>query len=347
MKKYKIMVGIFGIESFTTYLINILRSKHFSITALWDKDLATASNLAQKLSIPFYSDDYDEVIIRKDIDLIIVFTAPHFLIPISTRAVSIGKHVICNFCASPDRLEMSGIMEAGEYYPQLLSMPFNPYRFDDSITLLRDHLDDVGDPLYIRVTLSCHTFVSNSRYDWKCETSMGGGVLNIHASHIIDIVGYIIAGKPVKVFGSLLRQKVVHSDTMATFEMVMDTDLHVFVTISAFLESKVSNLEFIVSGSRGYLSLRGNNLFRWIYGESEETCLSRRCVRTDSEEFNLCLSNMTNSLYDMFIYNEEQRKITYQANENIPNFIDMGNTSAVINAIRMSDNTRRFLNVEY
>jgi hypothetical protein len=51
--------------------------------------------------------------------------------------------------------------------------------------------------------ISCGSLLGNSCYSWRCESAMGGGVLALLASHIIDLTSYLGLGTANRVHATL------------------------------------------------------------------------------------------------------------------------------------------------
>ena len=57
---------------FLEIMIILLQSQGFRIEAIWGKTTAEAENVAQILDIPFSTRRIDDVLLRKDVDLILI-----------------------------------------------------------------------------------------------------------------------------------------------------------------------------------------------------------------------------------------------------------------------------------
>ena len=59
----------------------------FSIEAIWGKTTEEAENVAQTLDIPFSTSRIDDVLLRKDVDLILVLCPPSHHSQIAVKAL--------------------------------------------------------------------------------------------------------------------------------------------------------------------------------------------------------------------------------------------------------------------
>lgn len=115
-------IGIFGTGSVVRIIVPFLRSKGFVVEALWGRTLPAAQQAAKELGIPFCTTKVDEVLLRKDVDLIFVLCSPHLHAQISVKALGIGKHVLCDRPAGICQNDALKMVKASQYYPSLISI---------------------------------------------------------------------------------------------------------------------------------------------------------------------------------------------------------------------------------
>ena len=65
------------------------------MTALWGRTSAEAEAAAATLGVSFHTCHIDDVLLRKDVDLIIILCPPSLHSTIAVKALGIGKHVLC------------------------------------------------------------------------------------------------------------------------------------------------------------------------------------------------------------------------------------------------------------
>lgn len=76
-------IGVFGNTITIRCLVPILRSCGFNVVALWGRTLAEAEDLSKQLGIPFHTNKADEVLLHKDVDLVVISCPPHLQWPIA------------------------------------------------------------------------------------------------------------------------------------------------------------------------------------------------------------------------------------------------------------------------
>ena len=121
-------IGVFGTAAEVRVLVPILRDKGFKIEAIWGRTISEAEEAAKELNISFYTNKIDDVLLKKDVDLVFIFCPPHLHSQISVKALGIGKHVVCERMGlgQVDALKM---VRGSQYYPSLISLVNYSLRF--------------------------------------------------------------------------------------------------------------------------------------------------------------------------------------------------------------------------
>jgi predicted dehydrogenase len=81
------------------------------------------------------------------------------------------------------------------------------------------------------------TTTSKDEFDWRCDETMGGGVLNTIGSNIIDLITYLTGQKAVRVHGMLKTYtkqtdkikgiREITSDDFCSIQLELDLDQQV------------------------------------------------------------------------------------------------------------------------
>ncbi len=238
-------VGIFGTGNIVKIIVPFLKQKGFKVEALWGRTLLKAEQTAQELDIPFYTNKIDNVLLRKDVDLIFIMCSPNLQAQIAVKALGIGKHVVCDKPAGLDQSEAIKMVHAAQYYPSLISIINHSLRFLPAFTHMKKAISEgvVGPEsditaCDIRLQMGC---LYLSQYNWLCDRTMGGGVLTLVGSHVIDLISYLINQRAVRVHG-IVKTFQETSDTIngirhitspdfCSFQMEMTGTSHCFLQI--------------------------------------------------------------------------------------------------------------------
>ena len=80
-------IGVFGTGPITAIVVPHLRSAGFRIEAVWGKTQEEADGCASRLDIPFATNKIDDVLLCKNVDLILVLSPPSLHSQITVKAL--------------------------------------------------------------------------------------------------------------------------------------------------------------------------------------------------------------------------------------------------------------------
>ena len=144
-------IGLFGTSSIVRVIVPFLREKGFKIEAVWGRTLAEAAAIASDLHIPFHTSRIDDVLLRKEVDLIFIMCSPSLHAQIAVKALGIGKHVVCDKPGGLSQSEALKMVRAAQYYPSLISIVNHSLRFLPAFVQMKTALDDgyLGGPVTV------------------------------------------------------------------------------------------------------------------------------------------------------------------------------------------------------
>jgi len=285
-------IGVFGTGQSTLTIVPYLKKEGFSVEAIWGKTTEEAESLAQMLDIPFSTCRIDDVLLRKDVDLILILCPPSHHSQIAVKALGIGKHVAVPPPAGISQSETLRMVQAAQYYPSLISIAVYGLRFLPAFVKAKEMLSQLDDNNRIGQITLCDVRInspnligSNETYSWACDDHMGGGILNQFGSHVIDILQYLTNYRATRVHGTLrtftkttekingIRQ--ISSDDLAVFQMECikkissddkersseKQEMFVTATLNGCSHHTKFNQEILICGTRGHLILRNQDLY--------------------------------------------------------------------------------------
>lgn len=143
-KAFKMLpgIGVFGTGSVVRLFIPFLREKGFKIEAIWGRTVAEASEVATDLEIPFHTSRIDDVLLRRDVDLIFIMCSPSLHAQIAVKALGIGKHVVCDKPAGLSQSEALKMVKAAQYYPSLISIVNHSLRFLPAFIRMKREIEE-------------------------------------------------------------------------------------------------------------------------------------------------------------------------------------------------------------
>lgn len=359
-------IGVFGTGPVVKVLVPILRENGFKIEAIWSRTLQDAQEAAKELNIPFFTNKIDDVLLRKDVDLIFVLCSPNLHAQISVKALGIGKHIVCDKPAGLSQEDALKMVRAGQYYPTLISIINHSFRFLPAFTHMRKAIFDkyLGSHITlidIRIQ-SGKLYSENNSYDWRCDDIMGGGTLNLIGSHVIDLVTYLTGQRATKVHGvvrtftkvtdSINGIRQISAPDFCTFQMELNGGTLVTATLNSHTVGSVYQQEIIISGENGHLVVHGGDLF----GRKEK--LKEEVLYLDVEDMQCPISNtilprpyakglckMVGALREAFLPVKEKAGWIKEPVCLAAGFEDGLYVQAVLSAIRESSQTRQWVQV--
>jgi len=275
-------IGIFGTSSAAYLLIPVLKEKGFHVDAIWGWTNEEAQMAAGSLSIPFYTSKIDDLLLRKDVDLVIILCPPSLHSQIAVKALGIGKHVVCDKPGGLCQNESLRMVQAAQYYPSLLAVLAHGLRFLPNFMVMRRAIQDgyIGDVTLCDVRINCASLIDTA-YSWSCDSTMGGGVLSLLGSHIIDLLSYLTGQRANRCHASLrtftrttdnikgIRQ--ITADDLAVIQLQMTGGAFATITINSQLAG--FSQEVVVCGSNGHLAASGGDLKCRKKGSSKDEVL--------------------------------------------------------------------------
>nr|XP_047134999.1 glucose-fructose oxidoreductase domain-containing protein 2 isoform X2 [Hydra vulgaris]XP_047135058.1 glucose-fructose oxidoreductase domain-containing protein 2 isoform X2 [Hydra vulgaris] len=272
-------VGIFGTDSHAQIIISLFKAAGFPVTAVWGQTLEKAKSLANELKISFYTTKIDELLLHNEVDIVCVSGTPHQYAQVCVKALSIGKHVFSSIPAGLTLKDANQMLEAAQYYPKLLSVLNHPLRFLAAFIEAKKLLSSgyCGDLIVCECSIHTTSLVKQN-YDWQCDGSMGGGMLQTYGSHIIDILAFLTDKRAIEVQGTLetfTKQRDdmpmfrhISSDDFCSFQLKYPNDVQACVTLNSHLPSGFLQ-ELMLIGKKGFLKIVNCNLYGQTKGSSE------------------------------------------------------------------------------
>ncbi|XP_023166226.2 glucose-fructose oxidoreductase domain-containing protein 1 [Drosophila hydei] len=359
-------VGVFGTGEIANVLVPLLREKGFEVKAIWGRTLREAKETANAQNVTFYTNVIDEVLLRKDVDLVFIVCQPFLHAEISVKALGIGKHVVCDKPAGLHQTDSMKMVRAAQYYPTLISLVNHPLRFLPAFTQMRRCLQDgligsLGEVVLMDVRVQMGTLFPE-KYNWMCDAQMGGGALNLVGS-VVDLVHFLLQQQAIRVHGVLraytkttpsingIRQ--ITAPDFCNFQMELSSGTLVTVALhSHTVPTKSFSQEVLVYGSKGHLVVRGGDLF--ILKESQQ---KEEAVYVDVQDLHVSTNNsllprpyikglckMVGALKEAF--NSKESSWIKAPVSTAATFEDGLYVQAVVEAIRKSNETRQWQRVQ-
>lgn len=289
-------VGIVGTPDQISVLVPILQSFRFQVKALWCNDYNTRCKLAKKFGVPYVAANFKDVLLHSEVDLVYVATAPGKQAEVAVKALTSGKHCICQTPPTICQSEAQKMVRLSLYYGKLRSLLESHVRFLPAVQKLKQLLSEgyCGQLLLMEVHVVMGSLIHEEAYSWKCEASMGGGVLNMLGADVIDLISFLSEQHACEGHASLSTfrpttrtihgYRVITSDDFCCFQLKYSQGLLATVTLNSHAPGHF-NFHFSVTGTRGRLVVQGLDLLGCQDGGKEEVLLKQ--AEVDIEKFGM------------------------------------------------------------
>ncbi len=293
-------IGIVGSPDQISLLVPVLQAIGYPVTALWCKDIDTRRKLSMKFRTPFLPGDFKELLLHPEVDLVYVAIEPGRQAEVAVKAITSGKHCICQKPPSINQAEAQKMVRLSRYYSKLLSMLETHLRFMPAVRKLKKLLSEgyCGQLLVMEAHILMGSLIQDEAYSWKCAADMGGGALNLLGADIIDLISYLSDQHARKGYASLSTfcptthnihgYRTITSDDFCCFQLKYSGGLAASVTLNSHVPGQY-DFQFSVTGTQGRLVIRGLDLVGTHRGSKEETLL-KQC-QPDLQRYGIKASN--------------------------------------------------------
>ena len=178
----------------------VRRSPGDELVVVADLDQDRARSLARETGC-LATTDWQEVVTRDDVDVVVVSTTNNWLASIAIAALQHGKHVLCEKPPGRNPEEARQMMEAARASGKKLKVGFN-HRHHPAVWKAKELFDQdhIGEPFFIRC---CYGHGGRSGYEkeWRVDPEVsGGGELLDQGIHAIDLFRWFL-GDFTEAFG--------------------------------------------------------------------------------------------------------------------------------------------------
>jgi predicted dehydrogenase len=159
------------------------------LSAVSDLDAARATAVAAGATVEH---DWQALIRRADVDIVIVSTPPSLHAEMTVAALRAGKHVLCEKPLARSAGECRAMISAARENDRFLATGFN-YRFYPSVLKARELLDSglIGQVDHVRSYTGYSATAHNHAWLHDAEV-MGGGSLRDNGIHLLDLTCFFL-----------------------------------------------------------------------------------------------------------------------------------------------------------
>jgi len=226
-----------------------------NIETVCDTNIVEAERLSKKVDANF-TDDYNDIIKNKSIDIVIICTPNYLIKTIAIQALNSGKHVLSEKPLGKNVEESKEITDCANKNNKVLYTGFN-HRFHPAILKAKELIDHnrIGDILHIHGHYG-HGGRKGMEKEWRMDPALsGGGELLDQGVHLIDLA-LLFKGTPNSVFGSV-GQLVWESEVEDSASFILQYDNNINCLFSVGWIYWKNKFEFSIYGSDAFISITG------------------------------------------------------------------------------------------
>jgi predicted dehydrogenase len=164
------------------------------LVAVCSGQYANAARTAHEYGIKYACENYEELIAKEEVSLVVISTPPSLHHQITLAALDAGKHVICEKPMAMNAAEAREMTESAASHSGQLAIIDHELRFNPTWRRMKELVDSgyLGEIYHVNVLISSGFRHSAQRqWNWWSEKSAGGGLLGALGSHTIDALHWI------------------------------------------------------------------------------------------------------------------------------------------------------------
>ena len=197
----------------------------FEVVVLCGSGTGHAADVAARNGIPESATDWEQVVRREDIDVIVVATPVALHYPMVMAAVAAGKHVLCEKSVALTAQEAQAMAEAAEAVGVASAVSFEFRRFPERMAVAQLVADGfLGQPHLTIVTQAASMWHPSAPppAPWKLSLAAGGGYLNAVLCHELDYLCWLHG--PPESLSAVARTEFPRRHLADGRELVADAD---------------------------------------------------------------------------------------------------------------------------
>lgn len=267
-------IGIVG-ASFAraAYLPALRHIEGADVVALASSRIESAKSAAEEFGIPAAYDDWQAMLDKHQLDLVLIATPTDLHAPITLAALERGAHVLCEKPTAMDAGEAKTMLDKANALGRVgmidHELRFNPNRQRVAEMIAAGELGEIRHVNIANIGASWANPASRPKGDWWSLAEHGGGRLGANGSHQVDMLRWwlgpvrSVVGQALTVLPDRLDKKTgeawtATADDLAYFTMEMASGALAQVFMSGVAANNIGNLTQVF-GSKGSITLDNDN----------------------------------------------------------------------------------------
>lgn len=267
-------IGIVG-ASFAraAYLPALRHVQGAEVVALASSRIESARSAAEAFGVPEAYDDWQQMLDRHDLDLVLIATPTDLHAPITLAALDKRAHVLCEKPTAMDAGEAQLMLDKAQSLGRLHmidhELRFNPNRARVAAMIANGDLGEIRHVNIANIGASWANPASRPKGDWWSLAEHGGGRLGANGSHQVDmlrwwlgpvasVVGQALTVLPDRLDKETSEPWTATADDLAYFTLALKSGALAQVFMSGVAANNIGNLTQVF-GSKGTIVLDNDN----------------------------------------------------------------------------------------
>jgi predicted dehydrogenase len=191
------------------------RGQFTEVVAIASRNLARAEDAAAELGIPRAYGSYEELLIDPEVDAIYNPLPNHLHLPWSLKALSAGKHVLCEKPIGLSASEARVLLAASQLRPELKVMEAFMVRYHPQWQRARE-IVAAGGIGTLRTIQSFFSYFNDDPANIRNQPDIGGGGLLDIGCYCINTARLMFAAEPKRVCGIVEYDPALKTDRLAS-----------------------------------------------------------------------------------------------------------------------------------
>ena len=232
MSKLKIaLAGVGGISQIVRIPI-LKKMEDVELVAICDLDEAKVSFIADKYDIPRVYYDFQNLLIKEELDGIFICTPNNFHFPMALASIEKGIPALVEKPVALNSDQAQRLYEEAKQKNTMLIVGMN-YRFRDDAMILKEFMqkDEIGNPFYVKTGWLRH-WSRPKMQSWLTDSKIaGGGVLMDMGIPLLDLSLWLLGTPIVKNVRAYCYNLFMEGDVEDSALAIIQTEKDVAITI--------------------------------------------------------------------------------------------------------------------
>lgn len=237
----------------------------FTVVAVCDPNPARQEEARERFGCHAYA-EYADLIANEDVELVVVATPSQHHTGDTVAALRAGKHVMVEKPMGRNLAEVDEMMAVPREPGQILTV-FQNYRYAPDFLKIKEVLASRVLGRIIEIRIAIHQF--RRRWDWQTLIKYGGGILNNHGAHFVDMALLLIDDPEPQVFCHMEATPLYAGDADSHVKLILLPEDGPLIDIELTHACAYPQDTWLIMGTQGSLACDRETV-RWRYFDPEE-----------------------------------------------------------------------------